>query len=42
MEFLVGLKGDGFTLVASDMNAGRSVFVFKHGKSKEKAVVLLS
>lgn len=45
MEFLVGLKGDGFTLVASDMNAGRSVFVFKHDQDKmfklsEKIVML--
>ena len=33
MEFLIGIQGDGFVLVASDMTAGRSVFLFKHGKN---------
>lgn len=32
MEFLLGIQGPDYVLLASDMNAGRSVFVFKHGK----------
>ncbi|XP_038072751.1 proteasome subunit beta type-2-like [Patiria miniata] len=34
MEFLIGIQGDGFVLVASDMTAGRSVFLFKHDQEK--------
>ncbi|XP_022102415.1 proteasome subunit beta type-2-like [Acanthaster planci] len=34
MEFLIGIQGDGFVLVASDMTAGRSVFLLKHDQEK--------
>ncbi|XP_003727222.1 proteasome subunit beta type-2-like [Strongylocentrotus purpuratus] len=34
MEFLLGIQGPDYVLLASDMNAGRSVFVFKHDQEK--------
>ncbi|XP_033123686.1 proteasome subunit beta type-2-like [Anneissia japonica] len=34
MEFLIGIEGDGFVLVASDRTSARSVFVMKHDQDK--------
>ena len=32
MEFLVGIQGDGFVLVAADKNGGRGIVRMKDGK----------
>ena len=32
MEFLVGIQGDGFVLVAADRNGGRGIVRMKDGK----------
>ncbi|XP_072169875.1 proteasome subunit beta type-2-like [Diadema setosum] len=34
MEFLLGIQGPDYVLVASDLNAGQGVFVFKHDQEK--------
>ncbi|XP_071836332.1 proteasome subunit beta type-2-like [Apostichopus japonicus] len=34
MEFLIGIQGEDFVLVASDMTAARSVFLLKHDQDK--------
>ena len=39
MEFLVGIQGDGFVLVAADRNGGRGIVRMKDGK-RESEVTL--
>lgn len=34
MEFMIGIQGDGFVLVASDSTSGRSIVRMKDGKLK--------
>lgn len=39
MEFLVGIQGDGFVLVAADRNGGRGIVRMKDGKKDWKELV---
>lgn len=34
MDSLLGIKGDGFVLIAADASAGRSILVFKTDQDK--------
>ena len=38
MDSLLGIKGDGFVLIAADASAGRSILVFKTDQDKIMAL----